>query len=291
MAQDATEGNVDWKSAEEFFTGQAKDAEAATPTPEGDAPAQPQAPNGDLVPVRIKGRQVMMSKEAADAHAEFVRETRERDGRLGGEIANLRERSARLEGMIETVRAPQRAADDIEPPPAKLAIENYEEYHRQMLAYNAAMMMRQQVEIEQKYNSDQGQRQAAAREEARKKAWADGFYAENPHLNKPRVRDLVVAVYRDNHKEIDSLINEGDVTGANERLAELADEALLDIKKGEGRPASQQANTSNRPPHLEGAGTPSNDKGSKADRFTPVSSASWVSRKRAALRGEKVRKD
>src|SRR6185295_17880692 len=96
MATEKAEGTVEWDAAAEFFNGKEKAA--------GDEPAVEGTDQGDgLVEVRIKGKTVKMHKEAADAYSEFVRETRERDGRLGGEIAQLRERSARLEGMIENV--------------------------------------------------------------------------------------------------------------------------------------------------------------------------------------------
>jgi len=280
---------VDWKAANDFFTGKAKESEAAEGAPpEGEqTQGSEQAPAGDgeLVDVRIKGRTVRMTREAADAHAEFVRDTRERDGRLGGELSQLRERSARLEGMIETVRTPQRVADDdIKPPRPELAIENYAEYHRQMLTYNATMMQRQQDEIRAEYRQDQEQRRTETTAEARQRAWAEKFYASHPHLNKPHLRGVVLDAYRDNFKEISGFGD--DVDEAHERLAELADERVLAIKTdGEARPRSQQANT-NKHPNLEGAGTPGDGK-TKTEKFVPVSSGSWVANKRRALRGGK----
>lgn len=276
------EGSVDWNAANEFYNGKAQAADEAA---DDAAPGNDQGGDG-LVEVRIKGKTVKMNKEAADAYSAFVRETRERDGRLGGEIASLRERSARLEGMIETVRdagKPASADADITPPPAKLAIENFEEWQRQMLAYQGAMMLRQQSELETKYATDQRQQQMQAQADAAQKSWADRFYASNPHLNKPHLRDIVTSVYRRNSGEIDAL-NRSDVTEAHDRLAELADAEIVAIKsdgkKIEGSTQRRQ------PPRLEGAGTPSGDRGN-ADTHRPTSAASWSQRKRAELRGEK----
>lgn len=274
--QEQEDSGVAWDAASDFFNGK----EAAGEQPAADAPSE-----DGTVDVRIKGKTVKMSKEAADAYTEFVRETRERDGRLGGEIAQLRERSARLEGMIETVNRsgkPESADDsDIKPPPAALAIENFGEWQRQFLAYHGAMMLRQQAELEGKYTSDVQQRSQQAAADAAQRAWADRFYAQNPHLNKPHLRDIVTSVYQRNAKELNDL-NATNIADAHDRLAELADAEIVAIKS-DGKKI-ESANT-NRPPRLEGAGSPG-AKGKQRDTFVPASSASWSARKRAALRGE-----
>lgn len=275
------DGSVDWTGAEEFFSGKAQVA--------GDPPANDASANADgQVEVRIRGRAVLMNKEAADAYREQMREVRERDGRLGGEIAQLRERSARLEGMVESVRdagKPVSADGDIKPPPPKLAIENFEEWQRQFLAYHGAMMLRQQAELESKYTSDQSSQREQASQDAQQRAWAAKFYSDNPHLNKPHLHDIVTSVYRRNAREIDSLTRTN-VADAHDRLAELADEAIVSVAS-DGKQI--EGETRNRPPRLEGAGTPGGDKG-KADTFIPQSAASWSQRKRATLRGEGVKK-
>lgn len=220
----AEENTVNWNAADEFFNGNKPEDGAGTPAPESGT-------DDGTVEVRIKGRPVKMNKEAADAYSEFVRETRERDGRLGGEIAALRERSARLEGMVETVnrsQVPSPAGPDIAPPPAKLAIENFEEWQRQMLAYQGAMMLRQQAELEQKYQNDQQVQQTQAQRDAAQRAWADRFYGQNPHLNKPHLRDIVTSVYREHASEIDAL-NGTNIADAHDRLAELADARIVEI--------------------------------------------------------------
>jgi hypothetical protein len=265
MATAVEEGTVDWAGAEVQFGSQA-------------AAGEPAVESDGTVEVRIKGRTVKMSTEAATAYNEFVRDTRERDGRLGGEIAQLRERSARLEGMVETVnRGPAPAAHDIAPPPAKLAIEDFEEWQRQMLQYNGAMMLRQQSELEGKYSKAE----AARTSDARTQQWAERFYALNPHLNRPHLRDVVTGVYRRNAQEIDSL-NATDSGEAHTRLAELAADEINAIR------TDGKTHETTKPPRLEGAGAPSS--GAKVAEV-PVqrSAADWSARKRAQLRGEKAK--
>ena len=152
--EETPEEGVDWQSANDFFNGKTpeegddKDADAETPAAEDDSPK--------LVEVSIRGRKVLMSEEAANAHRDYMREVRERDGRLGGEIAQLRERSAKLEGALDTIAKGQGRTreDDLRPPPAKLAIEDFEEYHRQMVTYNEALMARGQAELVERYEQE-----------------------------------------------------------------------------------------------------------------------------------------
>ena len=276
MAQETTEGKVDWTAAADFHNGK-KAEDAPAPTEDGGS-----AP--DMEHVSIRGRKVAMTKEAADAYREFVRETRERDGRLGGEIAQLRERSARLEGMIETVRTATPAADEVlKPPPPELAVEDFRSYHAQMMAYNAAMMLKQQAELEEKYETDKQHEKQTQTSAERQKAWADKFYSANPELNKPKIRDVVLGAYRDNQRELQEFGDDTD--GAHARLAELSYERLVEIAKEAKAQTSDK--TSNRTPHLEGAGDPAGrGKSTGKDEHVPVSASSWSTRKRAALRGD-----
>lgn len=279
MADENAEGTVDWKSAADFFEGKERAADDESASDE--SPAD----DGSLVDVRIKGRTVKMTKEAANAYSEFVRDARERDGRLGGEIAQLRERSARLEGMIETVREAGKPAqaDDLQPPPPKLAIENFEEYHRRMTAYNGALMLRQQAELEEKFNRRLTERDSKQQSDQANAAWANGFFAAHPHLNNPELRDTVASVYRQHAQEIDEL-NRTSVEDAHERLAELAAKKLASIARA-GRESVGE--TRNRPPRLEGASNART--GKEVESTKQMSAASWSQRKRAELRGDKKR--
>lgn len=276
MAAENAEGKVNWDGAADFFQGKGS-AEAGAETP----PENTESAANEIVEVSIRGRKVKMTREAATAFEEFRRETRERDGRLGGEIANLRERSARLEGMIETVRPAKTGADDtLKPPPPELAISDFAEWQRQMTAYNAGMMQMQRIEIEERYAADQSRRQGETAEQQRQRAWADRFYASNPDLNKPHLRGIVRDVYSEFGADINAYGD--DVEGAHKRLAELANQRIVEIKQ-DGKVV--EAETRNRPPHLEGAGAPT-AKGAKPEpKHVPTTAAGWVAKHRAKLRG------
>jgi hypothetical protein len=267
---------VNWGAAEALLANKPADAAAESDdTPE-------ETPAGDsLVEVRIKGKVVKMTAEAADAYQGFVRETRERDGRLGGELARLKESQARLEGKVEAVRTPRSAESAMPtPPPAKLAIDDFEEYHRQMLTYHGAMMLHQQAELEGKYQQAESSKTEAARAAAENERWVGTFYKEHDHLNKPHLRPVIQSVYQANAREIEELNQIGDADGARERLAELVDEQLVQIKQ-DGKEVSTNRKT---PPRLEGAGT-SGRRGSQEKQFAPTTAASWSAKKRAELRG------
>lgn len=275
MATEAAENqDVNWDAASEFFNGK-KPGTVIDGEEENGTTQEPQ-----LVEVSVKGRKIKMSPEDAAAIEEFRREVRERDGRLGGENAQMRERLARLEGQVDAVsRAPRTVAPAIQPPDPKLVESDFAAYHQQLLAYQAAKMAEMQTELENRYNADRQQVQTQTEEERRSTAWANRFYADYDHLGKtPRVKKIVAEVYEDHKAEIDSL---GSVKEQHERLAELADSELLSLKS-----VSRDANLKNKPPRLEGGSTPVPGKAPAAppERF---SGAKWVAQKRAALRGKR----
>jgi exonuclease VII large subunit len=269
----AEEGNVNWDAAKTFLSGKAQEGAG-----DGNAGANDAPP---FVEVSIKGRKVRMTKEAAEAYNEVVRETRERDSRLGGEIAQLRERSARLEGAVSTLRTPTpTGSEEIAPPDPALARSDWEEYHRQMTAYNVAINARTREELRAEYQTDLQRRESTQTEASRIKAWGDKFYESNADLNKPHFRPVVQSVYAEHAAEINGFGD--DIAGAHERLAELAKERLLAIH--------QDLNPeTDRPLALEGSGVVKPGAGVKpiVDRKEPVTAASWSARKRAALRGGK----
>lgn len=266
-----TEGAVDWKAAEEFLT---KGTQSTEPGASDDAP-EDTAPPED-VEVSIRGRKVKMTSEAAEAYADFVKETRERDGRLGGEIASLRERTAKAEGMIETLRAPVREVD-IKPPDARLASTDLEAWQTQWVAYHEAKSAKLAADLEAQRLRESRTRQAAVDKEQHGRAWADRFYGANPHLNDSNLKPLVHSVYVEHAAELDGLPDRD----AHERLAELADERVLAIR------SAGKTNPTSKPPRLEGPGGASPKAPVEKDRaFT---SASWSARKQAELRGDKIK--
>lgn len=274
MATAAEENpEVNWNAAAEFFKGKPGAAEQT----EGDeGESTPQEPQ--LVEVSIKGRKIKMAAEDAAAIEEFRREGRERDGRLGGENAAMRERLARLEGQIEAAtRAGTRGSTPpaITPPDPKLVETDFAEWDRQNRAYHAAKMAELAAELEAKYIADRNQSATQTEEERRNVAWANKFYASFEHLGAtPRVKQIVAEVYNDHKAEIDAM---GSVAEQHERLAELADEELLSLRKISKTP-------SRKPPRLEGGSTPVPGKTVQEPR-EPFSAAKWTAKKRSALRG------
>lgn len=275
-AEETPEEGVDYEAANDFFNGKTpedgEDEAAGTETPaaENDAPK--------LVEVSIRGRKVLMTEEAAQAHRDYMREVRERDGRLGGEIAQLRERSAKLEGALDTLQKGRGRDNEPQPPPAKLAVEDFEEYHRQMLKYNEAMMDRANAalatDLVSRYERETGQT-AEQRKAAR---WAQSFYSKNPELNNPRLRTVISDIYKEHQTEIEALSD----TDGQELLADLVGEELVTLRQN-----GKTETPSKRPPRVEGAARGGAKRGTE-DRHVPVTTAGWVARERARRRGEKV---
>ena len=270
------EEGVDWQSANDFFNGKTpEDGEDNAADTETSA-AEEESPK--LVEVSIRGRKVLMSPEAADAHRDYMREVRERDGRLGGEIAQLRERSAKLEGALDTISKGRTREDDLRPPPAKLAVEDFEEYHRQMITYNEALMAKGQAELVDRYERETQTRETQTAEQRRATTWAQKFYAKNPELNNPRLRSVISDIYREHQSDIEYLPDED----GHALLADLVETELVTIRQnGKTNP------TSKRPPRLEGAAR-GGARPAKEERTTPLTTSSWVARERARHRGQKV---
>lgn len=276
---ESPEGSVNWDAFKAFTSKKVDAVEGAPDAPAGETPTETQEPQ--FVEVSLKGRKIKMAAEDAAALEDFRREVRERDGRLGGENAQLKERLARVEGMVETIRRePAKPAADLQPPPASLAHENFEEWARQNDRYHAAKRAVERAELEAQYEADKARERQEQIEEAQQKAWAEKFYADYPHLNKPSIRALVSNVATSNLRDVMS--HEG-TKAQHERLAELAEAALVEIK-GVGKETPTP-----KPPRLEGGSTPAPARKSAAEgtRREPVTAASWVAKKRAAMRGGK----
>lgn len=273
----ATEGNVDWDAAKEFFTGKNKPAEeGAAPDANDETSQEPQ-----LVEVRVKGRTLKLQAEDAAVIEEWRREGRERDGRLGGENAAMKERLARLEGRIEeAARRPVSAPPELRPPDPKLVETDFAAWQAQYTAYNAAKMVEMQSDLETRYRGEKAQDQAAAEQARASAAWASKFYDSYDHLKNPHLRSIVQTVYQQHEADV---LGAGDVDAQHERLAQLADEALVALK------VAGKATTNRKPPNLEGASTPAKS-GYAKDERKPISGATWMKQKRAQLRGEGVKK-
>lgn len=271
-----TEG-VDYEAANAFWNGQAEGEES-----EIDEQQEGEEEDGEegqeAVEVRIKGRTVLMTPEDAAAYQEFVRETRERDGRLGGELAQLRERLARNEGALSTLQSAgtPTAAEELAPPSDKLALEDWAEYHRQMTAWQARLVQRQASELEARYAAAEAERTQTTAQAEQDTRWVTDFYTEYNHLDRPELKSIVRDAYVARQTEIDALPQ----SEAHALLAELAQERILQVNRA-------LQNKTDRPPRTEGAGRQSTAR-KKDTEEKPMSGEAWMRRKRAQLRGEKV---
>lgn len=273
------EGTVDWKSAAAMF-GNAEDGQGTTEQHDAEAVDKASAPDDvELVAVSVKGRKIMMAPEDAAAIEAFRRDVRERDGRLGGENASLRERIARIEGRLEAATKHEEAAPEIKPPDPRLAVEDLAEWQRQLLAYQAAMTLKHQVELETKYENDKKHTQSKAQQDASDRAWAEGFYTAYPHLNNPEAREVVGTVYMKSGAEV---VDAGAIEAQYEKLATLAEAKITRLAA-----TGKEVNAPKRALRLEGASAP-RSKMAPEQKFVPVTAASFVARERARLRGEKV---
>jgi len=280
MAENATDqeaGTVNWKAAGDFLTGQAQAAENQEAPPASESAAN-ETP--EVVEVSIRGRKVKMSAEDAEAYQEFVRDTRDRDGRLGGEMQNLRDRLAKTEGMLEVTQRAVKPADEIRPPDPKLAEEDFGEYNRQWQVYTDAKTARVRAELLDEIESRENRRTQVQSEDDVASRFVSTFYSRHEHLSDPETKDVVQLVYQKHAQEIDGLRKAGRNDEAQDRLAELADAKIVALRAG-----SKQAN-SNKPPRIEGRGTPPT-RAAAPEPEAEFSASDWVRQKRAALRGDK----
>ena len=271
-------GDVNWDEANAFWNGKEVGGVEQGEEEEEEEPEQQEEQGDGLVDVRIKGRTVRMTPDDAAAYDQLLSEVRERDGRLGGELSQLRERLARQEGMLTGLQKPTEVEMPA-PPPAKLAMEDWEEYHRQWVSYNARMMTLQREDLEGRYNEAEERRTRVATESDRNVAWAQRFYNDYSHLDAPELKGIVRDVYTEYRSEVDGL---GTVQDQHARLAELAEQRILAIKRA-GKPGSTE-----RPPQVEGAGRPRSPGRTKPVADKPMTGEDWMRRKRAQLRGEQV---
>lgn len=275
MPAEETLEPVDFDGANAFFNGQPEEEEEQ----DGEEEEEEEQDEGDgLVEVRVKGQAIRLTPENASAIQRLIDEGRERDGRLGGELAKMREALARQEGALSTMQAGKTPKDEMpEPPSPTLARDDFEQYHREMIAYQSKMMLKQQEDLRGAYEEAERQRTIRETEAQQLQAWGNGFYAEYPRLDRPELKGIVRDAYVANGTEIDAL----PLTEQYARLAELAEERIVAVN------SALKTNT-DRPPRVEGAGRsrPTGQK-TKPD-VKPMSGEEWMRRKRAQMRGEKV---
>lgn len=238
---------------EEMFGSDAEDTDTEVEDTEAEPTEDLEAAEEDLsdpeddalVEVTVDGRRLKLPPEDAAAIRDFQKKVRDRDGARGGELAQLREKLASLEGQISAVGRTTVSEPEIAPPDPKLALSDFPRYHEQYTAYWESRLAKERAELTSRYEQDVQQRTQQERQAAENRAWADAFYAENPEFDKPQVKRLVSVVFQENERLINSL---SDPREQRERLAELASAALEDIVT-----TGTTKNAGTRPPKIAGA--------------------------------------
>lgn len=241
--------------------------------------AAPEA--AQLKEFRYRGKTVRVAPEVHDLLEQINKEARGTNGRLGSELARLREQQARLEGMV-TARTPEPTREpELTPPDPLLATRDIAEWQRQNDAYHDAKLARLQHQLEEKYIRNVTAAQETLDAQAKEKAWADSFYSQYDHLDDKNIKPIVAQVYAENKPEFDQLIA-SDPEAAQERLAELADARLLRVSEA-GRGKTPETKT-NRPPRVESSAGPT-PRGTRTDAPREFSAAKWQAEQRLKMSG------
>jgi hypothetical protein len=244
--------------------------------------AAPEA--AQLKEFRYRGKTVKVAPEVHELLESINKEARGTNGRLGSEIARLREQQAKLEGMI-SVRTPEPTDDpEIPLPDPQLATRDYAAYQRELLAWHSAKEQQLQARIERKYLATVHEAKAINENKAREQAWADDFYRTFDHLDDKAIKPVVAQVYVEHEAELLDL-RATDPEAAQERLAELADARLLRVADA-GR--GKDKHSSNRPPRVESSAgaTP---RGTRTEARPTFTASSWAAKQRAKMYGREVK--
>jgi len=275
---DPADGSVEWDKAEEFFRGKAQATE-----PEDGADDQTEQPAESMF--RYKGKEIKADPETVELLEDLRRQARGENGKLGAELARTRERLARLEGAVTRPTGDEAPAKPkLERPDHRLATRDYAEYDRQMQAYEAAKDAELEARLAARLEADREQLRRSAEKAQHDREWAERFYSEHDHLDKPTLKPIVAQAYTEHKSEIDEIEAGEGIERAHERLAELAHARLVEVSKVV---APNRTNTSRRPPRVESSG------GAPQSRTQPVdesrrnfSAASWSAKERARMRGD-----
>ncbi len=270
---------AEWEKAGKYMLGGAPDAD--------DEPAESEQEAREF---KYRGRTLKVDAETYDVLEGLKKEARGANGRLGSELARTRERLARMEAAIAARERPAETEPELRKPDPLLATRDINAWQEQYDAYRDAKEERRIAKLRAEYEASVAERQTQASEASRVKAWADRFYADYDHLDNVDIKPVVSQVYVEHKSELDAFGD--DVTGAHERLAELAEERLVRLRKA-GKDMEPPTNNDNRRrlPTFESSarGTPR----SKEDNAPPreVSAASWVARERLRMTGREPRKE
>lgn len=274
---------AEWDKAAEYMLG-GKDPDAE---PEQEAESH----EDDVLEFKYRGKTLRVDREQYEVLEGLRREARGANGRLGSELARTRERLARMEATLAAREERPAREDDsdlerLKPDPI-LATRDIAAWQQQYDSYRDAKEARRIEKLEQRYIADVTRSQEQAREASRTQAWADRFYSTHDHLDDPAIKPIVTQAYIENKHEIDSYGD--DVEAAHERLAELADERLVRLKKA-GRQIDPDPKTDNRRrlPTFESSAraTPRAAKEDDGESRRNFSAASWSARERLKMGGK-----
>lgn len=277
----AVEGSVDWKGAEAYMQrGEAADAD-------GSAPDEGSTESEGVREFRYKGKTLKVDPDTYAALEEFRRDARGANGKLGSELAKTRERLAKLEGVLAARPPAESESPTIQPPDPTLATRDIAAWQQQMEAFHEAKMARLRDELEEKYVRVVTTADRQMKEAQREREWADGFYQVNDHLAHPAIKPIVSQAYVENREEIDAL-RETDSAAAYDRLAELADARLVQLRAA-GKAGTNTETNTKRPPRLESAAGPT-PRGKADDVPRDFTASSWVAKQRLRMTGREERK-
>lgn len=267
--------SVDWDAAAAYMNGR------------GDPDGEEAGEESDAAPTErefsYRGKKVRVDAETFALLESLRNEARGTNGRIGAELARTKERLARLEGAASARPSGERSDEpELRPPDPKLAIQDFAEYQRQDLAYHRAEMDRLKRDLEARYAGDQEQLRRAADAERKNTEWADRFYSAHDHLDLPIVKPIVSQVYIENKAEIDDIEQSDGTDAAQARLAELADQRLVEVRK-----LGKSGTQSRRPPRVESSGgAPRTVERPAADESSYSGGQGWLAKERARMRGE-----
>ena len=256
-----TESKVQWDKMTEFMQGNATPDEGAEASGED-----------SVVEVPLRGRTLKLAPEDAAALEAYKKEVRDRDGRMGGELQQTKERLARLEGAVSVqTKEPE---STLQMPDPMLATTDIKRWQTEMTAYNAAKMEQMRAELRDEYERDKTQTVTQLETKAVYNRWADEFFSNNPELKSPRLRRMTAEVYTENAEAIEGIESpEEQYKFLARKVREVARDIGSVIK-------------ADRPLTLEGGSSARKPVQKKDDKFVPRSTLDWSRERRAAMRGE-----
>lgn len=276
---------ADTKEAEEW--GKAAKHMLSGGGPDGE-PEQAGSDEPEVREFRYRGRTIKVDADTYGVLEDLRKEARSGNGRVGSELARTKERLARMEAIIAARETPQQPEPEIAPPDPMLATRDIAAWQRQYDAYRDAKEARRIEQIERRHAESSSQAEERAEQQRRDKEWADRFYETYDHLDDPAIKPIVAQAFVENKAEIDAFGD--DVSGAYDRLAELADERLVRLKNA-GKAAANPNDNRRRLPTLESSAAPTPRKPAEPDESRrDFSAGSWVARERLRMQGRTPRK-